>query len=45
LRASRGSGGVSVIAEGTPAEVALAPKAFTVEYLRPVLEFTMLAAD
>ncbi len=40
-----GNGGGQVIAEGTPEEIAEAPRSFTGEYLRPVLRVPTLAAD
>jgi excinuclease ABC subunit A len=40
-----GSGGGTVVAEGTPEMVAANPNSFTGEFLRPVLEFPAMAAD
>jgi len=40
-----GSGGGTVVAEGTPEAVAQTPGSFTGEYLRPVLNVEALAAD
>ena len=40
-----GSGGGTVVAEGTPEMVAANPNSFTGEFLRPVLELPAMAAD